>query len=187
MDTDDWPELPAWTEKRTTMEMFDPDGVLFRGGAHMPLFGFLGNRPRRSDAAIVRREQRFCERKGKTSLKGKGRQGSGGKSSWGEARGGKGKGKPHAATEAWANRDATADAPYTAGETWSGYEGEGHAENAPWTSHAENAPWTGMWRVMRDWHTNNYRHYWLVEPTQLPQAPPSMATSSNGQPWWSGV
>ena len=58
----------------------------------MPVFGFLGNRPRRSGAAIVRREQRFCERKGKTSLKGKGRQGSGGKSSWGEARGGKGKG-----------------------------------------------------------------------------------------------
>ena len=74
--------------------------ILFRGGAHMPLFGFLGNRPRRSDAAIVRREQRFCERKGKTSLKGKGRQGSGGKSSWGEARGGKGKGKPRAAMEA---------------------------------------------------------------------------------------
>ena len=96
-------------------------------------------------------------------MKGKGRQGSGGKSSWGEARGGKGKGKPHAATEAWANRDATADAPYTAGETWSGYEGEDHAENAPRTSHAENAPWTshagnappwatGMWRLIRDLH-----------------------------------
>ena len=101
--------------------MFDPEGVLFRGGAHMPLFGFLGNRPRRSDAAIVRREQRFCERKGKNSLKGKGRQGSGGKSSWGEARGGKGKGKPRAAMEAWANRDATADAPSTVVETWYGW------------------------------------------------------------------
>merc|ERR1712079_927428 len=108
------------------MDMFDPEGVLFRAGAHVPLFGFLGNRPRRSDEAIVRREKRFCERKGKTSLKGKGRQGSGGKSSWGEARGGKGKGKPRAAMEAWANRDATADAPSTVVETSSGYEGEGH-------------------------------------------------------------
>ena len=54
MDTDDWPELPAWTEKRTEFGMFDPEGVLFRGGAHMPLFGFLGNRPRRSGAAILR-------------------------------------------------------------------------------------------------------------------------------------
>ena len=42
------------------MDMFDPEGVLFRGGAHMPLFGFLGNRPRRSDAAIVRRELNCC-------------------------------------------------------------------------------------------------------------------------------
>merc|ERR1712242_603196 len=123
MATDEWPKLPAWTEKRAHIDMFDPKGVLFRDGAHMPLFGFLGNRPRRSDAAILRREQRFCERKGKSSLKGKGPQGSGGKSSWGEARGGKGKGTPHAAMEAWANRDATVDAPYTAGETWSGYEG----------------------------------------------------------------
>ena len=87
----------------------------------MPVFGCLGKYPRRSDAAIVRREQRFCERKGKTSLKGKGRQGSGGKSSWGEARGGKGKGKPRVAMEAWANRDATADAPSTVVETWSGW------------------------------------------------------------------
>merc|ERR1739836_156931 len=123
MDTDGWPELPAWTEKRTNMEMFDADGVLFRGGAHMPLFGFLGNRPRRSGAAIVRREQRFCERKGKSSLKGKGRQGSGGKSSWGEARSGKGKGKPRAAMEAWANMEATADAPSTAVEPWSRWGG----------------------------------------------------------------
>ena len=128
MDTDDWPELPAWTEKRMNLNMCDPQGVLFRGGAHMPLFGFLGNRPRRSDAAIVRREQRFCERKGKTSLKGKGRQGSGGKSSWGEARGGKGKGKPRVAMEAWANRDATADAPSTVVETWSGWGGFGRGE-----------------------------------------------------------
>ena len=69
-------------------------------------------------------------------MKGKGRQGSGGKSSWGEARGGKGKGKPHVAMEAWANRDATADAPSTVVETWSGWgalaEGKGHGENAPW-------------------------------------------------------
>ena len=80
------------------MTLFDPAGVLFRGGAHMPLFGFLGNRPRRSDAAILRREQRFCERKGKTSLGAKGRKGPGDR--WGG--GGQGKGKPRAAMEAWA-------------------------------------------------------------------------------------
>ena len=149
MATDDWPKLPPWTEKRANFDMSDPNGVLFRGGAHMPLFGFLGNRPRRSDAAIVRREQRFCERKGKTSLKGKGRQGSGGKSSWGEARGGKGKGKPRAAMEAWANRDATADAPSTVVETWSGWgalaEGKGHAENAPWTTYSQSTNDGNRW------------------------------------------
>ena len=60
MATDDWPKLPAWTEKRTNIEMCDPKDVLYRGGAHMPLLGFVGNRPRRSDAAILRREQRCC-------------------------------------------------------------------------------------------------------------------------------
>eukprot|EP00974_Lingulodinium_polyedra_P105723 10234603-Lingulodinium_polyedra.AAC.1 len=75
---------PPWVEKRADMNMFDPEGVLFRGGAHMPLFGFLGSHPRRSDVAILRREQRFCQRKGKTSLKGKG------------------KGKPRVAMDVWA-------------------------------------------------------------------------------------
>ena len=186
MATDDWPELPAWTEKRAHIDMFDPEGVLFRGGAHMPLFGFLGNRPRRSDAAIVRREQRFCERKGKTSLKGKGRQGSGGKSSWGEARGGKGKGKPRVAMEAWANRDATADAPSTVVETWSGWgalaEGKGHAENAPWTTYSQSTNDGHRWGG--DWRGTQPMALLLVAQTQLPQEPPSMATSSNGQPWW---
>ena len=60
MVTDDWPKLPAWTEKRSTIEVFDPKDAMFRGGAHMPLFGFLGNRPRRSDDAIVRRELNCC-------------------------------------------------------------------------------------------------------------------------------
>ena len=76
-------------------------------------------------------------------MKGKGRQGSGGKSSWGEARGGKGMGKPREAMEAWARGDAT----------WSGWEasvlGKGHAENAPWTTSQNTnddqrwGPWPG--------------------------------------------
>ena len=42
MATDDWPVLPPWKEKRAIMENVDPQGVLLRGGAHMPLLGFLG-------------------------------------------------------------------------------------------------------------------------------------------------
>ena len=71
----------------------------------------------------------------------------------GEARGGKGKGKPRAAMEAWANRDATADDPSTVVETWSGWgalaEGKGHAENAPWTTYLpitnDGNPWGHWW------------------------------------------
>ena len=87
-------------------------------------------RSRRSEAAINGREKRFCALKGNLSLKGKGPQGSGSQSSWGEeARGGKGKGKPRVAMEAWANRDATADAPSTVVETtWSGWGGFGRGE-----------------------------------------------------------
>jgi hypothetical protein len=43
MDTDSWQQLPVWQEKRANMNFFDPHGELFRGGAHMPLFGFLGS------------------------------------------------------------------------------------------------------------------------------------------------
>ena len=112
-------------------------------------------------------------------MKGKGRQGSGGKSSWGEARGGKGKGKPRAAMEAWANRDATADAPSTVVETWSGWgalaEGKGHAENAPWTTYSQSTDYGNRW--------GQPIAMFLQAP--MPQAPPSMATSSDGQSWWS--
>ena len=171
------------------MDMFDPDGVLFRGGAHMPLFGFLGNRPRRSDAAILRREQRYCARKGKNSLKGNGQKGSGGKSSWGPALGGKGKkGKKRAQMEAWMTVLETADAPSTVVETLSGWgalaEGKGHAENAPWTTYSQSTNDGNRWG---HWRGTQPMALLLVAPTQLPQAPPSMATSSNGQPWWSGV
>ena len=123
MATDEWPVLPPWKEKRAMMEKVDPQGVLLRGGAHMPLLGFLGYRPRRSEKAINGREKRFCVLKGNLSLKGKGPQGSGSQSSWGEeARGGKGKGKPHAAMEAWANMGATANAPSTVVEPWPRWE-----------------------------------------------------------------
>ena len=165
MGTDNWPKLPAWVEKRANMAMFDPKGILFRGSAHMPLFGFLGTHPRRSEDALVRREQKFCNRKGKSSLKGKGRQDSGGKSSWGKASGGKGNGKPHAAMVEWANNEswcawwdeweATADAPSTVVETSNGWwaspgwgawpEGKGYAENAPWTAYSQSTNDENRW------------------------------------------
>ena len=108
--------------------------------------------------------------------------------------------QPRVAMEAWANRDATADAPSTVVETWSGWgalpEGKGHAENALWTTYSQSTNdgnrW-GHWRGTQPMSlplpdaTQPMALTLLVAPTQLPQAPPSMATSSNGQPWWSGV
>ena len=190
MATDEWPVLPPWKEKRAMMEKVDPQGVLLRGGAHMPLLGFLGYRPRRSEAAINGREKRFCVLKGNLSLKGKGPQGSGSQSSWGEeARGGKGKGKPHAAMEAWANMGATADAPSTVVEPWPRWES--HAENwSTWSTanSTDDENW-GYWTTANSTDDENWP-YWMPPHTvqmalmNLPrhQGPPSIASSSTQAP-----
>ena len=51
--------------------------------------------------------------------------------------------------EAWANRDATADAPSTVVETWPGWgalaEEKGHAEHAPWTTYSQSTNDGNRW------------------------------------------
>ena len=58
-------------------------------------------------------------------------------------------------------------------------EGKGHAENAPWTTYSQSTNDGNRWG---HWRGTQPMALLLVAPTQLPQAPPSMATSSNGQP-----
>ena len=59
-----WPELPPCKEKRMDDIIFDPHDQLFRGGAHFPLLVFLGGHCRRSEQALLRRDERRWERKG---------------------------------------------------------------------------------------------------------------------------
>ena len=56
--TKDWTPLPTCKQKKVDASKFDPDGILFRSGAHMPLLAFVGDKPRRSVEAIERREQK---------------------------------------------------------------------------------------------------------------------------------
>ena len=136
-------------------------------------------RSRRSEAAINGREKRFCVLKGNLSLKGKGPQGSGSQSSWGEeARGGKGEGKPHVAMEAWANMGATADAPSTVVEPWPQWE-RLIAENwSTWST--ANSTDDENWGY---WSTNNrIARQVQMALMNLPEGPPSTASSSTGAP-----
>ncbi len=55
--TDEWPMLPLCKEKRLDVTMWDPDQRLFRGGSHYPLLVFIGERSRRSEDALQRREE----------------------------------------------------------------------------------------------------------------------------------
>ncbi len=59
-----------WKQKPAKTSMWDPDGNLFRTGAHMPLLGFLGKAGRRSEGALLNREIKSRERKGKGKRKG---------------------------------------------------------------------------------------------------------------------
>ncbi|MCP4242082.1 MAG: hypothetical protein GY772_16115 [bacterium] len=55
--TDHWPALPLCKEKRLDVTKWDPDQCLFRGGSHFPLLVFFGQRSRRSEESLVRREE----------------------------------------------------------------------------------------------------------------------------------
>jgi hypothetical protein len=46
-------------EKKTQRVKFDPDGLLFRSGAHKPLLVFVGSLSRRSSQALRRREEKM--------------------------------------------------------------------------------------------------------------------------------
>ena len=48
--------LPPWKQKPMDRDMFDRDKRLFKGGAHMPLAGYMGAEPRRSSASLARRD-----------------------------------------------------------------------------------------------------------------------------------
>ena len=52
--TRDWQSFPATVQKACAN--FDPKDLLFRGGAHMPLLLFVGNKPRRSPEGVQNRE-----------------------------------------------------------------------------------------------------------------------------------
>ena len=54
--------LPKWKQKLVNRHLFDPTDQLFRGGAHMPLLGYLGNTCTRSDERLTARETRNREK-----------------------------------------------------------------------------------------------------------------------------
>ena len=56
--------LPACAQKHIQSDVFDPEGIFFRTGAHMPLLVFFGQNSRRSPEALVRREEVYNRRKG---------------------------------------------------------------------------------------------------------------------------
>ena len=81
--------LPHIRQKRLNPDVWDALGALMGHGAHMPLIFFVGNRGRRTEQALDRREQnmirrdwgpgsanryRMMERQGKNKGKGKGTQ-----------------------------------------------------------------------------------------------------------------
>ena len=52
--------LPTWSlckQKAAVFTKFDPNGQLFRAGAHAPLMVWLGGKSRRLDEALWKREQ----------------------------------------------------------------------------------------------------------------------------------
>ncbi|MCP4240752.1 MAG: hypothetical protein GY772_09345, partial [bacterium] len=55
--TDHWPVLPACKEKRIDVHKWDQDQCLFRAGGHFPLLVFFGERARRTEGAMIRREE----------------------------------------------------------------------------------------------------------------------------------
>jgi hypothetical protein len=99
--------VPPWKQKLVNVAKFDPDDLLFKAGAHMPLLGFLGdlkasstmrssrreakNRDRQQRAQAARREHTDRHGKGvdKGNDKGKGK----GKCKWKGKGNDKGKGK----------------------------------------------------------------------------------------------
>jgi hypothetical protein len=89
--TRDWPALPPAVQTRVHVERFDPDKLLFRGGAHMPLLIFMGekNKGRRAVEALQRREVRARERRGWAAHRGEAR--SHGHARWRNEGSGRGK------------------------------------------------------------------------------------------------
>ena len=65
--------LPPCKEKRCDEQVFDPDKLLFSTGVHMPLLIFMGDKSRRTDEALVNREAKAKQRKGKGISKGEGK------------------------------------------------------------------------------------------------------------------
>ena len=60
--TKGWEVLPAAAQKHVKKDLWDPNAMLVRAGAHRPLLVSLGNKSRRSFEAIQRREQRAKQR-----------------------------------------------------------------------------------------------------------------------------
>jgi hypothetical protein len=57
--------LPTWPlckQKAAVFTKFDPNGQLFRTGAHAPLMVWLGSKPRRSEESLWNREQNMVRR-----------------------------------------------------------------------------------------------------------------------------
>ena len=65
--TKDWRKFPHTIQKACVN--FDPKGLLFRAGAHMPLLVFLGKNARRSPEALQSREQQSRARRVKAKEK----------------------------------------------------------------------------------------------------------------------
>ena len=61
--TGDWEALPPARQTRAHLKKFDPHGLLFRKGVHMPLVVFVGGTGRRSPEALDRRDQRAQARR----------------------------------------------------------------------------------------------------------------------------
>ena len=130
--------LEKWKQKRIKIEMFDPNGVFFSTGAHMPLLGFLGNITCRSEAKLLEREIKRKEKLRRKMADRKSDKGAG-----------RGKGKPVPRADS-SHGDGESNATVQRSE-------EGEWENASWSS----SGWTYGWGAdSQQWGWNNDRSWW---------------------------
>lgn len=162
--------LPRWKQKLINIEMFDPSNELFQSGAHMPLLGFLGKAPTRSDAKLTERETKRREKlkakrhhghganlgdeKGRGKGSGKSRDTSKGKGKDSTTQKGKGEETSSSfhghgtATSLYGHWGADQTPVYCAEQSGGSFHGHGTADQTPYQG---NTWWNQSWH----WHPSD--------------------------------
>jgi hypothetical protein len=152
-----WDWLPNARETRMQSNMFDPEGILYRGGCHFPLLVYIGFQGFRSNDAMVKREAKRQARKGKSK----------GKGSVGPRDGGWSGPNPR-----WSSYDPSAGA-RDGGPTWSAGARDGGPVGGAWplptptpSPRGHAGAWGSGGAVSNAWDQTP----WVSQPGSAPQA-----------------